>query len=349
MLIVADPLIAGCAETFGRLGTLRLVPGRTITRAALAEAEILLVRSVTRVDAALLSGTPVRFVGSATAGTDHVDLDYLRRAGIDFAHAPGSNAAAVAEYVLCAILSILARDRRPDWSGLTAGIIGHGHAGTAVARKLGVLGIECLLNDPPRAAAGDPGPYVDLATALAADIVSLHVPLTESGPYPTRHLLDAIHIAALRPDTILINAARGGIIDETALRARLANAADLRVVLDCWCGEPAIDQQLLELATLATPHIAGHTIEARLRGTRMLYDAYRHRHGLAADPEPGVVAAASSIEVPGDGPELDACCRRAYDIAADSARLKDVSGDSLAGHFDRCRQDRQRHEFGHYR
>lgn len=352
MLIVADPLITGCRELFGGLGELRLVPGRAITRADLHEAEVLLVRSVTRVDADLLAGSRIRFVGSATAGIDHVDLDFLHRAGIAFAHAPGSNALAVAEYVVCSVLEHCLRRGRESCAGMTAGIIGHGHTGTEVARLLGVLGIRCLHNDPPRAAAGDPGPYVDLAAALAADIVSLHLPLTDSGRWPTRGLLDERRIAALRPGTLLINAARGEVIDERALLDRLTVAADLEVVLDCWQHEPAIDPNLLRRVAFGTPHIAGHTIEARWRGTWMLYQAYCHRYSVTIGAGCAAPSMGMAIEMPEHAASvvaaLAASCRRAYHLEADSARLKSHGGTGLATHFDGCRQDRQRHEFSHY-
>jgi erythronate-4-phosphate dehydrogenase len=352
MLIVADPLITGCRDLFGGLGELRLVPGRAITRTYLRDAEVLLVRSVTRVDADLLAGSRIRFVGSATAGVDHVDLDYLNAAGIPFAHAPGSNAVAVAEYVVCAVVEHCLQRGLASFAGLAAGIIGRGHTGMEVARLLGALGIECRCNDPPRAAAGDPAPYVDLATALAADIVTLHVPLTDTAPWPTRGLLGGRRIAALRPGTLLINAARGEVLDERALRDRLEAAADLAVVLDCWQHEPAIDPDLLRRVAFGTPHIAGHTIEARWRGTWMLYQAYCRHFATTIDAGYRVTASGKAIQVPGRSAgvvaALSACCRQAYHMAADSARLKAGDGTGLAAHFDSCRQDRLRHEFAHY-
>ncbi|MCC6202904.1 MAG: 4-phosphoerythronate dehydrogenase [Gammaproteobacteria bacterium] len=350
MLIIADPLITGCRELFGTLGELRLIPGRSITPADLTAADALLVRSVTRVDATLLAGSGVRFVGSATAGVDHIDLAYLRQAGIEFAHAPGSNALAVAEYVACAVLDCCLRRGRASLAGVSAGVIGHGHTGTEVVRLLRALGITCLLNDPPRAAAGDPGPYVDLDTALGADIVTLHVPLTAAGPWPTRELLHAARIAALRPGTLLINAARGGVLDEAALCRRLVAAADLDVVLDCWAGEPLIDQALLRRVARGTPHVAGHTVEARWRGTWMLRQAYG-RFAATSGTAFSMPRSRTPIELPGGTamiPALAAVCRQAYDIATDSDRLKAGGERDPAVHFDQCRHDRQRHEFAHF-
>lgn len=278
MRIVADRNIARAAEAFAAFGEVELVEGRTLQRAALARAEILLVRSVTRVDAALLEGTPVRWVGTATAGLDHVDRAYLARAGIGFASAPSCNARPVAEYVLaCLLLRCLELDRAP--SALTLGIVGHGHAGSAVAALAGRFGVRCLLNDPPRAATA-PAPYVALESALAADVVSLHVPLEEAGAHPTRNLLGARELGMMRPDALLVNAARGGVVDEAAWRAWIG--AGRRAVVDCWCGEPRVDPALLACAWLATPHVAGHTIDARERATAMLRERFAAEHGAAA-------------------------------------------------------------------
>ncbi|HEY3487465.1 MAG TPA: NAD(P)-dependent oxidoreductase, partial [Gammaproteobacteria bacterium] len=189
MLIVADRNIPQVEEAFTAIGEVRLVDGRGLNALQLQDADILLVRSVTPVNAKLLSGSKVRFVGSATIGIDHIDLEYLRSSGIEFAYAPGSSAQAVAEYVLSAILALHAG--RVDIG--TVGIIGYGNTGSRLARLLDVLGIEYLLNDPPLADSGTwpDREFVSLADIKQADIISLHVPLTAAGPYPTHHLIDA--------------------------------------------------------------------------------------------------------------------------------------------------------------
>lgn len=294
MRIVADENIPGLAEWCGGFGDIEAVDGRTLHAGQLRNADILLVRSVTRVNAALLHDTPVRFVGTATAGIDHVDTAYLDMRGIRFASAPGCNAVAVAEYVLaCCLLRADALGR--PVAGLVVGIIGHGHVGQAVERLLRVVGVACLRHDPPRAEAGDPGPWDTLRETLAADIVTLHVPLSLDGPHATQRLIGAAEVARMRPDALLINAARGGVLDEAAW---LAEAGPRTLALDCWCGEPLVTPAVLDRCWLASPHVAGHTVDARWRATGMLADALASAYGL---PPPG----ASATGLPRAGLAID--------------------------------------------
>jgi erythronate-4-phosphate dehydrogenase len=267
MKIVADDNIPGIHEWCASLGTIELVAGRTLQRAQLRAADVLLVRSVTAVNAALLEGTPVRFVGTATSGIDHIDVEYLARRGIQFAAAPGCNAVAVAEYVLACCLAYAAERRLPV-TELTVGVIGHGHAGTAVVRLLSLLGVRCLINDPPRAATAPARSYLPLAAVLRADIVTLHVPLTATGLHPTRNLFGDEQFAAMAPHALVINAARGGVLVEGAWFRH--QDQQRRLALDCWIGEPQIDLALCDRCWVASPHIAGHTVDARWRATEML-------------------------------------------------------------------------------
>ena len=281
MRIVADENISGVRELCGQFGPIELVDGRQLLPAQLRQAEILLVRSVTHVDEALLANSPVSFVGSATAGVDHIDVDYLARRGIQFADAAGANAVAVAEYVVaCCLAYCVATARSPQ--RLTVGIVGYGHVGTATAQRLRALGMQVLINDPPRAAREGGALYSSLVQALSADVVSLHVPLTAAGDYPTRALIGAQEIAALGPQALLINAARGGVADEAAWLAALPHRR--RLALDCWCDEPEINRAVLASAWIATPHIAGHTVDARWRATHMLARAVAQFVGAAAVP-----------------------------------------------------------------
>lgn len=279
LTIVADDNMPGL-EAFEALGRVQRVNGRGLDAGKLVDADILLVRSVTRVDGALLDGTPVRFVGSATIGTDHVDRDWLRSKGIEFRHAPGCNAMAVAEYVLQACLRwCLARRREP--AGLSLGLIGSGNVGGRVARLGEALGMRVLACDPPRVEAGlaMPGAPVSLDQALAADIVSLHVPLSLEGPHATRHLLDESRLREFSKGQLLVNTCRGAVIDNQALQARLADDGPA-VVLDVWEGEPRIRADLFRRVMAGTPHIAGHSREGKLRGTAMLYRDCRRWLGL---------------------------------------------------------------------
>ena len=281
MNIIADENIPFVREAFGRIGTVSTLPGRNMTAGDLRGCDILLVRSVTRVDAALIGDAPIRFVASATIGTDHIDLEYLRQRGIGFANAPGCNAESASEYIIGALFH-LAERRGFDPFSLRAGIIGHGNVGSRVRRKLETLGIEVLLNDPPKQQAGiDEHNYVSLQTLIdECDFITCHVPLTHDGEHPTWHLLDAARLAELRPGCILFNAARGAVIDNPALSALLRERPDLTVFLDTWEGEPSIDLELMRQVDLASPHIAGYSVEGRLRGTQMIHDACCRELGI---------------------------------------------------------------------
>lgn len=329
MHIVADENIPGATTAFSRFGEVATRPGRALTREDLQAAQILLVRSVTRVDAALLEGTPVRFVGSATIGTDHIDLDYLREADIRFANAPGCNAEAAAEYVLSAVLTLSERLDRP-LQQCTAGIVGQGNVGTRVRRKLEALGVTCLINDPPLSDAGADGSFVPLQALSDCDILTLHVPLTNTGPYRTRHLIDADYLDTLRPTGLLINTARGPVIDNGALLERLARGDGPATVLDVWEQEPSVAPDLLKVVALGTPHIAGYSADGKLRGTLMVYEALCRFLGEPPDWDPWHELAPPSEPV--ICPEADArtedavrsAVRHAYDIREDDRRLRDA-------------------------
>lgn len=295
MKAVADENIADLANTFARHVDLRLRPGRALGPEDLGDAEVLLVRSVTRVDKALLAGSRVRFVGTATIGTDHLDTDWLDAAGIAWAAAPGCNADAAAQYTLGMILLACRRlGRNPR--AQRVGIVGHGNVGRRLHALLLALGLQCVVNDPPLAAAGaEPdigeGAFETLEAALACDVVCLHVPLTRDGAWPTAGMFDADALAAMRPGALLVNSARGGVIDEAALRNALGDGA-IHAALDVWPREPAIAPELLEAVTVATPHVAGYSVEGKVRGTRMIYEAFLAWAGQV--PHPGLTGAAGS-------------------------------------------------------
>lgn len=348
MKIVADQNMLMVEEFFGHLGAIVYLPGRQISAADIADADMLLVRSVTRVDRALLEGSSVSFVGSATIGTDHVDQVYLAEQGIRFAHAPGCNANAVVQYDL-SVLSNL----QPDWQGCTVGIVGCGNVGARVYRTLKSLGVNCLVYDPFLSAEQIPD-LVDFQSVLAADIICVHTPLTTEGPFPTKHLFNAQVLAGLSENTLLINAGRGAVIDNGALLELLKSGSTLRVALDVWEPEPNIDTELLERVLLATPHIAGYSREGKIRGTEMLAEDYYQWSGKAA-VEKTVTAEKTSGIVRGE--DLSQIILAAYDIADDDRRMREAIGilstssrsDSVAEIFDRLRKDYpQRHEFTYY-
>ena len=272
MEILADKDITAAVESLSAFGSVRLFDGRGMRRDEIGNAEILLVRAVTRVDEPLLKGTAIRFVGSATAGIDHVDIDYLNEAGIEFAYAAGCNARAVAEHVV-SLIYLYAESRSQSPRDLSVGVVGYGHVGRALGAMLDQLGVDYVVNDPPLGDELTANRSASLERALDCDVVSLHVPLTDTGKYPTLDLVNAARLGCMRPRTLLVNAARGGVVDESALRLRLDGDQSIFAAIDCWSNEPNIDPKLLRGAWMATPHIAGHTLEARLEAMRILHAA----------------------------------------------------------------------------
>jgi erythronate-4-phosphate dehydrogenase len=293
MKIVADRAIPFLHYYFSALGEIAAVDGRDIGAATVRDADVLLVRTLTRVNEDLLAGSPVFFVGSPTSGTDHMDIAWLDRAGIAWAAAPGCNATSVAEYVLSALL-VLAESLGRGLDGMRAGIIGCGHAGSAVARMLRGVGVECVLHDPPLQAATGGAEYQALATALDADIVTLHVPLTRSGPHATAGMVNAGFLDALSPEVILVNTARGEVVDETALLGALRTRPGLRAIIDVWAREPDVNAALLQEADIGTPHIAGYSTDGRLRATATIAGALWRHAGATPDES-------APMELPGPG------------------------------------------------
>ena len=272
LTILADENIPFAREAFGTLGDVRLKHGRQITRADLADVDLLVVRSITRVDAALVAGTRVRFVGTATAGVDHVAEADLDRLGIAFHAALGCNANAVSEYMAAAWLTLAAR-RGETLSGRRVGVIGVGHVGSLVVKKARALGMVPVLNDPPKARETGSSSYRRLDELLDCDIVTCHTPLTFDGPDPTHHLIGDEFLSRLKPGAWFCSAGRGEVVDEKALHRVLDAKRPGAVVLDVWDHEPAIDGRLLARVDIGTPHIAGYSLEGKLNGTGMVYDA----------------------------------------------------------------------------
>lgn len=273
LIIVADdsmPAIDACCQALLSANVeIQRYPGRELTAAQVRAADVLLVRSITPVNAALLAGSRVRFVGTATIGTDHLDCAWLDAQGIAWAAAPGCNARAVGEWVLNVLVQ-LAVEQKVSLVGRQLGIVGFGHVGRWVARLARCLGIQVMACDPLLTTADLPPdladvPLLDLSTLLArADIVSVHTPLTRSGPEATWHLLDSAALAYLRPGAWLINAGRGEVIAAAHLQPFLAQ---LTVVLDVWDGEPEVPTALLAGVRWGSPHIAGHSLEGKWRGS----------------------------------------------------------------------------------
>lgn len=343
MKIVADRAIPFVTDLFEKIGDVRLCDGRDISAAEVADADALVVRTVTKVDQPLLAGSAVRFIGSATSGHDHVDTDYLQQRGIRFARAPGCNARSVAEYVL-SCLAVLAEQRKLNLADMSVGIIGCGHVGRTLFGLLDALGIRCLLNDPPLQQTGSGLPLRTLEEVLSADIITLHVPLTRTGAFPTWHLLDRARLMGLRKDAVLINTARGGVIDEQALKEYINTAPQSAVVLDVWENEPAIDPEMLSGTAIATPHIAGYSIDAKLRGTLDIFQQACVFFGIPADesvipvlPQPKLERLLlTDINRPLDAVQMAVLA--SYDVRVDSVALRPISA-AAAGERERLFSD----------
>ena len=273
MLIVADENIPLIDAFFAQFGEIRRLPGRQITRADVHDADVLLVRSVTKVDRDLLEGSAVRFVGTCTIGTDHLALDYFQQEGMQWSSAPGCNARGVVDYVLGSLLT-LAEIEGAALHQRTYGVVGAGEVGGRLVSVLKGLGFNVLVCDPPRQAVEGDG-YVSLEQIIErCDVISLHTPLDKSGEHPTWHLFDHQRMNQLKQGTWLINASRGPVIDNNALRDVLTQREDLQAVLDVWEAEPQVDVELADLCVLATPHIAGYSLDGKQRGTAQIYQAF---------------------------------------------------------------------------
>ncbi|MEQ8263173.1 4-phosphoerythronate dehydrogenase [Pseudohaliea sp.] len=341
MLIVCDENMPGLEALAAAGATLRPLPGRAIGRAELRDADALLVRSVTRVDEALLAETPVRFVGTATSGTDHVDRDALGRLDVAFADAAGANANAVVEYVL-AVLASLEQPLARLLEGGRVGIVGYGHVGRSLGARLNALGVSWCATDPWLADGTIPRPAA-LAEVLACEVVTLHCSLTEQAPWPSRHLIDERAIQQLAQGALVINASRGPVVDNTALAAWLASGRG-RAVLDVWETEPEVPAPLLERVSLGTPHIAGYSLEARLAGTQRVVAAMDAALGTAFAgalvPQPA--AALTLPEGEERGELLRALLLGRYQPQDDDRRLREalaVAGIDRSTAFDRLRRD----------
>ena len=335
MLIVADENIPLLDAFFAGFGEIRRYPGRAIDADCVRDADVLLVRSVTKVDRALLEGSQVRFVGTCTIGTDHLDLGYFAEAGIHWSSAPGCNARGVVDYVLGSLLTLAELDGA-DLSQRTYGVVGAGQVGGRLVQVLRGLGWKVLVCDPPRQAA-EGGDYVGLEQILAeCDVISLHTPLTRTGEQPTWHLLDGERLARLRPGAWLINAARGPVIDNPALRELLLAREDVLAVLDVWEEEPLVDVELADLCVIATPHIAGYSLDGKQRGTAQIYQAYCVWRGEAeqvqlADLLPKPWLARVELQAETDPAwALATLCRAVYDPRRDDADLRRSLGDDPA-------------------
>jgi erythronate-4-phosphate dehydrogenase len=358
--IIADENIPHVKEVFASLGNVVTLAGRSITAADVKDADMLVVRSVTKVNGALLAGSKVRFVGTCTIGTDHLDIEYFAANNITFASAPGSNANSVVEYVF----SCLARVK-PQWYGARFGIVGCGNVGSRLYRRLKSLGLDCRYYDPLLSSVQEkklglsPQDSASLDEVLQADIICLHAPLTNTGAFPSRHMIGLSQLQSIRPGSLLLNAGRGPVIDNQALYRCLSKGQNLQVILDVWETEPAVSHELIQKMTKATPHIAGYSYDGKVKGTQMIYQAACHylrkpmshvgSNFLAKSPTPLALTSATASEL------LNQAILGGYDVDVDDKNMRAAIVSGLSAResskkFDELRKNYpRRREFSAYK
>jgi erythronate-4-phosphate dehydrogenase len=330
MKIVADANIPFVKECFSSIGEVTTIGGREMTPWNVADADILLVRSITPVGVDLLAGSKVRFVGTATIGFDHIDLGFLDSKKIGFASAPGSNANSAAEYVIAGLLDI-AQKYAIDLEGRSIGIIGVGNVGSRVAKKCAAMGMDVYLNDPPLQRQTGDKKYLPLEKLFDCDFITLHTPLTFEGQDKTYHLADEKFFKSLKHRCVFVNASRGGVVDSSALKSAIKSGRLRAVALDVWENEPDIDIELLKMVDIGTPHIAGYSLDGKIAGMIMIYKAACEH--FAVEPkfdmedflsEPAVPELNVYLNVTNDQDVLLKAVQKIYRIDKDDTRLRRV-------------------------
>jgi erythronate-4-phosphate dehydrogenase len=337
-LIVVNKNTPLAVEAFSRIGKVIALDTLEVSRDAVHDAEILVVRSETKVNRELLDGSSVRFVGTVTIGTDHIDLEYLASRGIAFASAPGSNSNSVAEYLAAALL-LWSQRTEQALQEKTIGIVGVGNVGSKVERVARALGMNVLLNDPPLVRKTSNPSFLPLQELMNADVLTLHVPLTKSGQDATYHLFDEARINKMKRGAVLINTSRGPVVETNALHRALSSGHLPTAILDVWEGEPKIDVRLLNKVMLGTAHIAGYSLDGKVNALRMVYEAVCQYLNVPSGPkiEPEKDAATDKqILIPenvtGERDILLQAVRQAYDIELDDQMLRTMTSLSEKEH-----------------
>lgn len=283
MKVIVDnkiPYIAGEIEKIA--DKVVYLPGDAFTKEEVKEADALVVRTRTHCNRELLEGSQVKFIVTATIGFDHIDTEYCHEAGIAWTNCPGCNAGSVEQYIH-SVLLLLKREKGLKLEEATLGIVGVGHVGSRVKRMAESLGMKVLLNDPPRADKGEKG-FVDLRTITSeSDIITFHTPLIKEGIYRTYHLVDKDFLFSLKRNPVIINSSRGEVVDTASLLIALSAGKVKDAVIDTWEYEPVISRELMEVAFLATPHIAGYSADGKANATRMSLEALARFFGVEAD------------------------------------------------------------------
>lgn len=349
MKFLCDIALPNSVEVFSQYGEVALKNGRQINAGDLVDVDVLIIRSITKVNEDLLSkANKLKFVGTATAGMDHIDTALLDKKGIAYSNAQGSNCESVGDYIL-SVLLVLAEKYSISFEGKSIGIVGCGFVGSQVYNKAKALGLTIVKNDPPRFKAGDKTCSATLDEALACDIVTLHVPLIQDGEYKTLHLIDEQNLLKLKPNAIFINASRGNVVDNEALSEFLEKRSDIKVWLDVFEGEPEINcKKLLSQVDGATAHIAGYSYESKRRANVML--AFTLAKVLKLEEPKAYVMPKPEIESTTLGKvenlDLDLIRRlvfSVYDVRRDSLMFKNCFKDAKS--FDAMRSNyRERRE-----
>ncbi|MDR9825970.1 4-phosphoerythronate dehydrogenase [Vibrio sp. FNV 38] len=342
MKIIVDENMPYAAELFSQLGEVILKSGRDLSADDLVDVDALMIRSVTKVNQQLIEkANKLKFVGTATAGMDHVDQALLKERGIFFTAAPGCNKVGVAEYAF-SVMMVLAQQQGFSVFDKTVGIVGAGQVGSYLADCLQGIGINVLLNDPPKQQLGDTRDFTPLNELLEqADIITLHTPITREGEYATHHMIDEQILSNLRSDQILINAARGPIVDNEALKTRLRQQDGFTAALDVFEFEPQVDMELLPLLAFATPHVAGYGLEGKARGTTMIFNSYceflkRDERAYASELLPTAPVPVAMLDRAWDEATLHNLTQIIYDVRKDdSVFRRDIA---KPGSFDQMRK-----------
>jgi len=280
MKIIIDDKIPYIRGAFESVAEVIYLPGAKTTPEIVKDADAIVTRTRTICNEKLLKGSSVKFIATATIGYDHIDTDYCNKAGIKWTNAPGCNSKSVEQYIASALM-VLAERKKLQLKDLCIGIVGVGNVGSKVARVCELLGMNVLLNDPPRQRAEGGNAFVSLAQIKhQADIITLHVPLNIKGKDATYHLGNEVFFSDLKRSPILLNSCRGEVIQTNALKKALQAGQLSGFVCDCWENEPNIDPELLAMTELATPHIAGYSKDGKVIGTQMSVRAVSHFFGL---------------------------------------------------------------------
>jgi erythronate-4-phosphate dehydrogenase len=338
MIITADSNIPFVEKIFSHIGKVNLLDGRKICQKDLKKTDILLVRSVTKVNALLLANTNIKFVATATAGIDHIDTDYLQKNDIGFTSAPGSNAKSACEYVISAIC-YWSLYKEINLKDIKVGIIGYGNVGKAVDDYCKKLGLKTYKNDPPLQDMGEKE-LVSLNEVLqSSNVVTCHTPLTYKGKHKSHNLINKNNLHYFHKNKLLINAARGGVVCEKDL-LKFQKKQDFSYIFDVWENEPAINKNVVHQALLATAHIAGYSIDGKIRGTKMIYNSCCDFFNIKRQQQKVTFMKNKNIDV-ADIVDVRKVIMKAYDIKKDNDNLKKILQDKVndKNYFDFLRKN----------